>query len=65
MADATGMPPRSVRFLRTNEGIVLLLTLSLPDAVSLADAHAGASSVEERIRVALPDVADVIVHTEP
>jgi len=65
VADATGMPPRSVRFLRTDEGIVLLLTLSLPDAVSLADAHAGASAIEERIRVALPGVADVIVHTEP
>jgi cation diffusion facilitator family transporter len=65
VADATGMPPRSVRFLQTNEGIVLLLTLSLPDAVSLADAHAGASAIEEQIRVALPDVADVIVHTEP
>jgi len=65
VVEATSLPPRSVRFLRTDEGIVLLLTLSLPAAASLADAHAGASRVEERIRAALPDVADVIVHTEP
>jgi cation diffusion facilitator family transporter len=65
VTEATGMPPRSVRFLHTTEGIVLLLTLSLPDAVSLADAHSGASSIEERIRTAQPDVVDVIVHTEP
>jgi len=65
VVEATGLSPRSVRFLHTDEGIVLLLTLSLPAAASLADAHAGASRVEERIRAALPDVADVIVHTEP
>jgi cation diffusion facilitator family transporter len=66
VVDATGDRPRAVRFLRTREGgTVLLLTLGLPDAASLADAHAGASEIEERIRVALPHVSDVIVHTEP
>ena len=43
----------------------MFLTLGLPGAASLADAHARASVIEERIRGALPDVADVIVHTEP
>jgi cation diffusion facilitator family transporter len=65
VVDVTGGRPRSVRFLRTDEGIVLFLTLGLPGAASLADAHARASVIEERIRGALPDVADVIVHTEP
>ena len=65
VVEATGDRPRSVRFLRTDEGIVVFLTLGLPGVTSLADAHARASAIEERIRGALPDVADVIVHTEP
>ena len=62
---ATGDRPRSVRFLRTDAGIVVFLTLGLPGVASLADAHARASVIEGQIRRALPDVADVIVHTEP
>ena len=63
--DATGGPPRAVRFLHTDEGLVVFLTLGLDPAVSLAVAHATATSVEQQVRAALPDVADVIVHTEP
>ena len=65
VVEATGDRPRSVRFLRTDEGIVVFLTLGLPGVASLADAHARASVIEGQIRRALPDVADVIVHTEP
>ena len=61
----TGLPPREVRFLRTDEGLVALLTLGLDPQASLADAHARASEIEERIRLAQPEIADVIVHTEP
>jgi len=43
----------------------MFITLGLDPATSLADAHAWASEVEERLRRARPDVADVIVHTEP
>ena len=32
---------------------------------ALADAHARASEIEERIRLKLPQIADVVVHTEP
>ena len=38
---------------------------ALDPASTLADAHARASEVEERMRRALPEIADVIVHTEP
>jgi cation diffusion facilitator family transporter len=62
---ATGVPPRAVRFLHTDEGLVVFLTLVLDPAESLAAAHATASGVEEQIRAAVPEVADVIVHTEP
>ena len=65
VARAAGGPPRALRLLRTEKGVVALVTLGLDPASTLADAHARASEVEERLRRARPDVADVIVHTEP
>jgi divalent metal cation (Fe/Co/Zn/Cd) transporter len=62
---ATHRAPRELRFLRTNVGLVLFLTLGTDPNASLAQAHAVASDVEARIREARPDVAEVIVHTEP
>ena len=59
-----GAAPRELRFLRTTEGRVLFLTLGLEPGLPLAEAHARASAVEERIRSEV-DVVDVIVHTEP
>ncbi len=63
--EATGRPPRELRFLRTDEGLVAFLTLALDPDSELSEAHARASEVEEEIRRALADVSDVIVHTEP
>jgi divalent metal cation (Fe/Co/Zn/Cd) transporter len=63
--ETTGGAPRALRFLHTDEGLVVFLTLALDPAVSLAEAHATASRVEERIWLVVPDVAEVIVHTEP
>jgi len=61
----TGAGPRDLRFVRTDEGIVAFLTLSLAGDEPLANAHARASAVEERIRASVPEIADVVVHTEP
>ena len=63
--DVLGREPRDLRFLETNEGLVAFLTLGLDPAGSLADSHAQASEIEARIRSARPEIADVIVHTEP
>jgi len=49
----------------TEKGVVAFVTLGLDPGSTLAEAHARASEVEERLRRARPDVADVIVHTEP
>ena len=62
---AAGGPPRELRLMRTEKGVVAFLTLGLDPDSTLAEAHARASEVEERLRRARPDVADVIVHTEP
>jgi divalent metal cation (Fe/Co/Zn/Cd) transporter len=63
--EATGVEPRELRFLRTDGGLVAFLTLGLDGTSRLDDAHRQASQIEERIRHVRPDVADVIVHTEP
>jgi divalent metal cation (Fe/Co/Zn/Cd) transporter len=63
--DATGSPPRELRLLRSGEGLLVYVTIGLDAGTTLADAHARASELEELIRRARPDVADVIVHTEP
>jgi cation diffusion facilitator family transporter len=60
-----GSAPRELRFLQTDDGLVVFLTLGLDPAAPLADAHARASAIEERVRRELAGVADVIVHTEP
>jgi cation diffusion facilitator family transporter len=63
--DETGGPPRGLRFLHTEEGLVAYLTLAVGGETPLGEAHARASRVEERIRAARPGIADVVVHTEP
>lgn len=63
--EETGAEPRELRLIRTDEGIVAFLTLGLGDAGSVADAHGRATAIEERVRSAVPAIADVVVHTEP
>ena len=63
--EATGAQPEELRFLNTDEGLVAYLTLRLGGDTALADAHARASQIEEEIRRERPEIADVIVHTEP
>ena len=65
VTEVTGGAPRTVRMLDTDDGLVVLVTLGLRGETTLAAAHDEASVVEEKIREALPDVADVVVHTEP
>ena len=61
----TGTLPRELRFVRTDNGIVAFVTVGLGGHESLADAHERASALEERVRSAVPGIADVVVHTEP
>jgi cation diffusion facilitator family transporter len=63
--ELTGEPPRDVRLVRTDEGLLVFVTLHVAPDLTLAAAHALASEVEERIREKLPEIADVVVHTEP
>jgi cation diffusion facilitator family transporter len=59
-----GVDPAELRFVDTDEGLVAYLTLRL-GSDTLAAAHADASRIEELIRREHPEIADVVVHTEP
>jgi cation diffusion facilitator family transporter len=63
--EQTGAAPRELRFLETDDGLVAFLTLGLDPRTELAQAHATASAVEERIRQERPEISEVHVHTEP
>jgi cation diffusion facilitator family transporter len=63
--EETGEEPRELRFVRTGDGLLAYLTLRLDPSASLAEAHSRASEIEERIRRERPEIADVVVHTEP
>lgn len=57
-------PPREVRFLRTEQGLVVHVTLAVAEG-TLLEAHARASEFEERIRATGAAIREVVVHTEP
>jgi cation diffusion facilitator family transporter len=64
-AEVTSLPAEEVRLLATEGGRVLFLTLGVDPGESLVDAHRLASELEEELRQSLPDLADVVIHTEP
>ena len=63
--EETGDTARELRFLETEDGLVVFLTLALDPQSDLQHAHAMASAVEERIQRERPHIAGVHVHTEP
>jgi cation diffusion facilitator family transporter len=63
--ERTGRRPEKVRLLSTEAGRVLFLTLGVDTGETLADAHRLAGELEEELRQEVPDIADVVVHTEP
>ena len=63
--EQTGKRAHDVRLLPTEAGSVLFITVPVGERASLADAHRFASELEEELRQRLPEIADVVVHTEP
>jgi cation diffusion facilitator family transporter len=61
----TGANPQRVKLLSTAAGRVLFLTLGGYAQESLGDAHKLAGELEEELRQRLPDITDVVVHTQP
>ena len=65
VGDHAGGAARDVRLLPTETGWVVFVTVPLGVRASLMDAHRVASELEETLRGTLPQIADVVVHTEP
>jgi divalent metal cation (Fe/Co/Zn/Cd) transporter len=60
----TGSAPTHIKLLRTDAGSVVFLTLAVGREATLAGAHQLAGELEDQLRKELPDIADVVVHTE-
>lgn len=56
--------PRELQLIQTRDGLVVFITVAIGDR-TLTEAHALASELEEAVRADRPQVADVVVHTEP
>jgi cation diffusion facilitator family transporter len=63
--EQTGAVARDVRLMPTETGSVVFITVPVGASTSLADAHKIASELEEALRRRLPEIADVVVRTEP
>jgi divalent metal cation (Fe/Co/Zn/Cd) transporter len=61
----TGAEPLELRLLDTDSGLIVYLTLGVDPEEQLAQAHVRASAVKARIREIRPQIADILVHTEP
>jgi len=65
VGEHAGIELHSVRLLSTEAGRVVFLTVEVGSTASLVDAHKLASELEEKLRLLVGDIADVVVHTEP
>jgi cation diffusion facilitator family transporter len=61
----TGQPPRELRLLHTDAGLVVFVSVTTGADSELPAAHELASRLEDDIREVQPHMADVVVHTEP
>ncbi len=61
----TGAEPSDVRFRDSDRGRIALVTASVPGKQPLEAAHRRAGLIEADVRDERPELADVIVHTEP
>jgi cation diffusion facilitator family transporter len=61
----TGRQPAKVSFRDADRGRVALIDVLLPADQPLPSAHRRAGVIEEAVRERCPELADVIVHTEP
>lgn len=63
--ETTGHPYVEARLRDAPRGLTAYVTVLAPGRGSLREAHQLATLVEERIQRSVPDIVDVVVHTEP
>jgi divalent metal cation (Fe/Co/Zn/Cd) transporter len=69
VTDRTGSPPRRLRLLATDLGLVVFVDVVVSPRTTLEAAHDEARRLEQEIRRDRPEgsarIIDVVVHTEP
>jgi divalent metal cation (Fe/Co/Zn/Cd) transporter len=65
VTELLGQQPVDVSSLTTETGLVAFLTIPVDPDSSLAAAHTVASRLENELRLRRPDLAEVIIDTEP
>lgn len=60
-----GAAPRELRFVASDLGTIGFITLAFPAQQTVADAHRLASAVERTIHEQVPEIHELVVHTEP
>ncbi|HTU60752.1 MAG TPA: cation transporter dimerization domain-containing protein, partial [Polyangiales bacterium] len=60
----TSTEPSAVELLDTEVGRIVFLTLAVAADTTLVSAHRLSSEVEDELRARMPEIADVVVHTE-
>jgi divalent metal cation (Fe/Co/Zn/Cd) transporter len=63
--ERTGTRPRHLTLLSTDAGRVIFLTLGVRPGESLTAAHELAGELEDELRHHVPDIADVVIRTDP
>lgn len=64
-ADALGLGVHEIIPALTDDGIVLEMHVEVPPEQSISEAHSTVSELEERLRLALPDLDRIVTHIEP
>ena len=64
-ADALGLSTHEVLVRETDDGKILEMHVEVSPDQTLGEAHAQVTTLENQVRSALPDVAEVITHIEP
>lgn len=64
VAQRAGRLPKAVKLLDTPNGRIVFLSIDLDASTALTDAHQLASEIEDELHQHIPDIADVVLHTD-
>ena len=64
-ADALGLSVHEITEILTGDGLILEMHVEVNPSLTLAEAHKQVTELENRVRVGLAGVMDVITHIEP
>jgi cation diffusion facilitator family transporter len=63
--DVTGVDALDIDVHDTDHGPVALITVPMAGSSSLDESHTRAHAIEDIVRAQLPELADVVIHTQP